>query len=72
MYEYNQDRRSIRIEEVGFVWGFLMIGVNAYAAMTPYLSGPFFHPVWILFGVLLAFISGMFLMGGRGDQKDRS
>lgn len=72
MYEYHQPRRSIRLEEVGFVWGLLMIAVNAYAVMTPYLAGPLFHPVWILFGVLLAFISGMFPMGGRGDQVDHS
>ena len=55
-------------EEAGICLGALVVLVNLFAILTPYLSGPLFHPVWILIGIMTVFICGMLIGGADTDQ----
>lgn len=48
--------------------GALMVLINLFAILTPYLSGPLFHPVWVVIGIMVVYICGMMVGGADGDQ----
>jgi hypothetical protein len=56
-------------EKAGIALGALLIVVNLFAILTPYLSGPFFHPTWVLLGVVAIYICAMLLGGADRDES---
>lgn len=56
-----------RWEEAGIALGALLVLVNLYAILTPWLSGPLFHPVWVIVGIITIYTCGMLLGGADRD-----
>lgn len=48
--------------------GALIVLVNLFAILTPYLSGPLFHPAWVVIGIMVVYVCGMMMGGADRDQ----
>ncbi len=48
--------------------GALIVFINLFAILTPYLSGPLFHPVWVVIGIMVVYVCGMMVGGADRDQ----
>jgi uncharacterized RDD family membrane protein YckC len=71
MHEYPVNKRARHWEEAGVVIGLLLVLLNWIALVSPVLSGPAFHPVWIVLGFLLVYGCALALGGTGRDSTER-